>query len=101
MARQYSFGGIELANHKSALKRIRSSERKRLRNRVFISRARTEVKQARTEIDGGNLEAARAATLEAISVLDKAANKGIIHKNNAARRKSRLMKHLATLETKK
>ena len=89
-----------MANHKSALKRIRSSERKRQRNRVFISRARTEIKQARTEIDGGNLETARAATLEAISILDKAANKGIIHPNNAARRKSRLMKKLATLEAK-
>jgi small subunit ribosomal protein S20 len=87
-----------LANHKSALKRIRSSERKRIRNRVFISRARTEVKKARAEMSGGDLEAARQATLQAIRTLDKAANKGILHRNNAARRKSRLMKRLAALE---
>jgi small subunit ribosomal protein S20 len=89
---------VPLANHKSALKRIRSSERKRVRNRVFISRARTEIKKARTEIGGGDLETARQATLRAIRTLDKAANKGILHRNNAARRKSRLMKRLAALE---
>jgi small subunit ribosomal protein S20 len=88
-----------LANHKSALKRIRSSERKRIRNRVFISRARTEVTKARAEMSGGDLEAARQATLQAIRTLDKAANKGILHRNNAARRKSRLMKRLAALSS--
>ena len=88
-----------MANHKSALKRIRSSERKRIRNRVFISRARTEVKKARVEMSGGDLEAARQAALQAIRTLDKAANKGILHPNNAARRKSRLMKRLAALES--
>jgi small subunit ribosomal protein S20 len=87
-----------LANHKSALKRIRSSERKRVRNRVFISRARTEVKKARIEIGNGDVNAAREATIEAIRTLDKAANKGILHPNNAARRKSRLMKRLAAME---
>ena len=87
-----------MANHKSALKRIRSSERKRIRNRFFVSRARTDIKAARTEIAGGDLEAARAATVEAIRTLDKAASKGILHLNNAARRKSRLVKHLAALE---
>ena len=49
----------------------------------------------------GNLEEARARTLDAVSALDKAAAKKIIHKNNAARRKSRLMKHLAALENQK
>jgi small subunit ribosomal protein S20 len=87
-----------LANHKSALKRIRTSERRRLRNRVFISRARTEIKSARAEISGGDLNAAREATLTAIRTLDKAATKGILHKNNAARRKSRLMKRLVALQ---
>jgi len=75
-----------LAHHKSALKRIRSNERKRLRNRIFRSRAR------------GDIENARQATLQAIRVLDKAAVKGILHPNNVARRKSRLMKRLARLE---
>jgi len=87
-----------LANHKSALKRIRSNEKKRLRNRMWRSRTRTEAKQANAAIQAGDLEEARKATIEAIRVLDKAANKGVLHKNNAARRKSRLMKRLAALE---
>ena len=87
-----------MANHKSAIKRIRTSERRRVRNRVFISRARTEIKKARTEIENSDLPAARESVLAAIRTLDKAANKGILHPNNAARRKSRLMKHLRTLE---
>ncbi len=90
-----------MANHKSAFKRIRSSERKRIRNRFFVGRARTDVKKARTEIAGKDVESARAATLQAIRTLDKAANKGILHPNNAARRKSRLMKRLAALEAAK
>jgi small subunit ribosomal protein S20 len=90
-----------LANHKSALKRIRSSERKRIRNRFFISRARTDIKTAHIEIADGDVEAARTATVQAIRTLDRAANKGILHANNAARRKSRLMKQLNALITKK
>jgi small subunit ribosomal protein S20 len=88
-----------LANHKSALKRIRTSERRRVRNRIYISRARTEIKKARTQISSGDLNAAREATLAAIRTLDMAAAKGILHRNNAARRKSRLMKRLNALET--
>jgi small subunit ribosomal protein S20 len=91
-------GDLLLANHKSALKRVRSSERKRQHNRVFRSRARTEIKKTRTLIENGDLEGAREAAREAIRTLDKAAVKGILHKNNAARRKSRLMKQLAKLE---
>jgi small subunit ribosomal protein S20 len=87
-----------LANHKSAIKRIRTSERRRVRNRVYISRTRTEIKKARTQIENNDLPASREAVLMAIRTLDKAATKGIIHKNNAARRKSRLMKRLAALE---
>jgi small subunit ribosomal protein S20 len=83
------------------LKRIRSSERKRVRNRMVRSRTRTEVKKARVSIEGGDLEQAREATREAIRQLDKAAVKGVIHRNNAARRKSRLMKRLAKLEAQK
>lgn len=87
-----------MANHKSALKRIRSSEKKRVRNRLVRSKTRTEVKKARTAIQTGDVENARQATLEAIRTLDKAAVKGVLHRNNAARRKSRLMKRLAKLE---
>jgi small subunit ribosomal protein S20 len=87
-----------LANIKSAIKRNKQAEKRRLRNRIFAGRARTFVKKARVAIGDGGVEDARQATLQAIKALDKAAEKGIIHKNNAARRKSRLMKHLATLE---
>jgi small subunit ribosomal protein S20 len=77
---------------------MRQNEKRRQHNRLFRGRARTEIKKALTAIESGDLEEARAATQVAIKALDKAAIKGIIHKNNAARRKSRLMKHLATLE---
>ncbi|HVO42352.1 MAG TPA: 30S ribosomal protein S20 [Aggregatilineales bacterium] len=87
-----------MANHKSALKRIRTSERKHLRNRLVVSRARTEIKAARTEIKAGNLDEARQATVTAIRTLDKAVSKGILHKNKASRRKSRLVKRLQALE---
>ena len=87
-----------MANHKSAIKRIRINERRRIRNRLYISRARTEIKAARSGVEKKDLAAARQATLTAIRTLDKAASKGILHANNAARRKSRLMKHLAELE---
>ncbi|MCC7206410.1 MAG: 30S ribosomal protein S20 [Anaerolineae bacterium] len=86
-----------MANHKSAIKRIRTNERKRIRNRLIISRTRTEVKKARLALASGTPDNAREATLQAIRELDKAVAKGILHKNNVARRKSRLMKHLNAL----
>jgi small subunit ribosomal protein S20 len=84
-----------LANIKSAIKRIRSSEKRRLRNQSARTEARSYIKTARAEIDAGNLEQAKKAVAEAVSALDKAAEKGIIHKNNASRRKSRLMHRLS------
>jgi len=87
-----------LANTKSAIKRIKQNHKRRLRNRLFTGRARTFVKNARSAIEEGTPEDARTATLTAISALDKAAEKGIIHKNNAARRKGRLMRRLAQME---
>ncbi len=87
-----------MANTASAIKRIKQNQKRRLRNRLVTGRARTFVKQARTTIDEGSQDEARTATLAAIGALDKAAEKGIIHKNNAARRKSRLMRKLAKME---
>jgi small subunit ribosomal protein S20 len=87
-----------LANIKSAIKRNKQNEKKRVRNRIYRGTARTFVARARTAIIQKDVEAAKAATLVAISALDKAAQKGVIHKNNAARRKSRLAKQLATLK---
>ncbi len=83
-----------MANTKSALKRWRQSEKRRIRNRVHRSRARTAVKKTLKLLSVGDLEAAKKATQAAISALDRAAQKGVIHRNNAARRKSRLVKRL-------
>lgn len=84
-----------MANIKSAIKRNKQNEKRRLRNRVYRGRARTFVKRARLAIEDGTPEEAQSALMEAVRALDKAAEKGIIHKNNAARRKSRLMKKFA------
>jgi small subunit ribosomal protein S20 len=83
-----------LANTRSAMKQIRSSARKRERNRLFRSRARTCINKTRRLIAEGRIEEAREEAQRAIVALDKAAEKGIIHKNKAARSKSRLMKRL-------
>jgi small subunit ribosomal protein S20 len=89
-----------LANTRSAIKRIRSNEHKRVRNKIVRTGVRTEVRAAREAQEGTDAEAARKATLAAVSALDKAANKGVIHKRNAARRKSRLMKKIAAQPAK-
>ncbi|MBF6614204.1 MAG: 30S ribosomal protein S20 [Chloroflexi bacterium] len=87
-----------MANIKSAIKRIRSSERKRMRNKPVRTALRTYVRTAQTKIAGRQEDAAE-AVVRAISELDKAANKGIIHRNQAARRKSRLMSKYNQLTT--
>ncbi len=87
-----------MANTRSAIKRMRQNPRRRLRNRTFTGAARASVRKARLALEGTDLNAARTAISEAASALDKAAEKGILHKNNASRRKSRLMRHLAALE---
>lgn len=89
-----------MANTQSAQKRIRSNARKALRNKIRKSRIRTAVRIARDSLGRGQAEGARKSVLEAVSELDRAAVKGAIHKNNAARRKSRLMKKLAAVEKK-
>lgn len=75
-------------------KEVRNSERRQLRNRAVRSRAKTFITRAEKLVFTGEMESAQAAVAESISALDRAAEKGIIHPNNAARRKSRLMKKL-------
>ncbi len=87
-----------MANTPSAIKRVRSNARKATHNKSIRTRARSVVREARAELAEEDPAKAREATLAAISVLDRAASKGVIHKNNASRRKSRLMKQLAALE---
>ena len=80
-----------MANSKSSKKRIRVAERRGNSNKPLRTEARTYVKKAEVAIASGDSEAAQVAMLEAVSVLDRVAGKGVIHKNNAARRKSRLV----------
>jgi small subunit ribosomal protein S20 len=87
-----------LANLRSQIKRNRQNEKRRIRNRVYRGEARTYIRRARVHIENGDVEEARTTTMQAIKALDKAAEKGVIHKNNASRRKSRLMKQFAALE---
>ena len=87
-----------MANLKSQIKRNRQNEKRRVLNRVYRGSARTYIKNARAAIEKGEFESAQEATHAAIIALDRAAAKGVIHKNNAARRKSRLMKQLRLLE---
>jgi small subunit ribosomal protein S20 len=87
----------KLANIKSAIKRNKQNEKKRVANRIYRGEARTFIAKARKAVAGGVAEEAKTATIVAVSALDKAVTKGVIHKNNAARRKSRLMKHLNAL----
>ena len=84
-----------MANTRSAIKRIRSNQRKRVYNKITRTSVRTQLRSAREAVAGTDTAAALTAAKQAMSTLDKAANKGVIHKKNAARRKSRLMKKLA------
>ena len=86
-----------MANIKSQIKRNRQNDKRRLRNRVYRGTARIAVKNARNAFDSSAPES-NTALISAISALDKAAEQGVIHRNNAARRKSRLMKAFAKME---
>lgn len=79
---------------KSAQKRQRVEARRRQRNKAVRSQVKTRITQAEKVIFSGDLEAAREAVNEAVSVLDGAAGKDILHARNASRRKSRLMRKL-------
>jgi small subunit ribosomal protein S20 len=80
-----------LKKNPSALKVVRRDARKAVFRGAVRTSTRTYVKKARTAMAGNKLEGADQAVLDAIRALDKAASKGVIHKNAAARRKSRLM----------
>jgi small subunit ribosomal protein S20 len=86
-----------LANIKSQIKRNRQNEKKRVLNRVDRGRARTFIQKAHKSFESDDQAETASAVRIAVSALDKAASKGVLHKNNAARRKSRLMKRQARL----
>ena len=84
-----------MANHKSALKRVRITAKKNLRNRMITSRVKTALKSFDQALASDDQAAINAAYGTAVSTVDKAAAKGVIHKNAANRKKARLAKRLA------
>ena len=90
-----------MANTQSAKKRIRQTAKRQARNRRYLSGARTYIKKTRKLIEEGSLAEAEEAMRMAVSTLDKAARKGVIHKGNASRRKGRIMAALAKAQASK
>lgn len=86
-----------MANIKSQIKRIRTNEKRRLRNQAVRSELKTYVRRTREAIVAGDKEAAEAALRVAGRKLDKAVSKGVIHANQAAQRKSKLAKQVNAL----
>jgi small subunit ribosomal protein S20 len=86
-----------MANHKSAEKRIRQTERRTAVNKARVSRLRTFIKKVETAIDSGDKEAARAAYAEAQPELHRGVTKGVVHKNMVARKLSRLSGRIKAL----
>jgi small subunit ribosomal protein S20 len=86
-----------VANTKSAIKRIRTNEKRRVRNRAVRSHVRTAVKTARTALTTAGADTAT-AVVDAIRALDRAVTKGVVHRNTAARKKSALARRLAAVQ---
>jgi small subunit ribosomal protein S20 len=89
-----------MANHVSALKRARQTEKKTTVNRNNKSRLRTAVRRFREALASGNPEQAKSLFNDTVSVLDKSVQKGVLHKNTASRYKSRLSARLTAMSAK-
>ncbi len=89
-----------MANHKSALKRHRQSEKKRIRNTAVKSTIKTSIKGVREAIKSGNAEEAVLGLNKAGSQLDRAVTKGVLHRNNASRKISRLTTAVNAISSK-
>ena len=88
-----------MANSLSAKKRIRRAQRRTIRNKAVRSQYKTYTTKAFKSMQGDDIEEAEKAVKKAVSVLDKTVRKGILHRNNAARRKSQLVRKLNTLRS--
>ena len=86
-----------MANHKSALKRARQNEVRRVRNKGYKTKVKKAIKEVRTDIENNSGEKARESFLKAVSVIQKTASKGIIHRNQASRKISRLARQINQL----
>ncbi|ANP27537.1 30S ribosomal protein S20 [Dermabacter vaginalis] len=87
-----------MANIKSQIKRIKTNAKAQERNKAYRSELKTYVRKVRTAVAAGDADASAKALREASRKLDKAVSKGVIHKNQAANRKSGLAKLVATLD---
>ncbi|TLS40020.1 30S ribosomal protein S20 [Streptomyces montanus] len=87
-----------MANIKSQIKRIKTNEKARLRNKAVKSSLKTAIRKAREAAAAGDVEKATAAAREAARKLDKAASRGVIHKNQAANKKSALASQVASIK---
>jgi len=86
-----------MANHKSAEKRVRQNAKRNLINRSNRSKLRTQIKSLRAAAAGADKDATNALLAPTVSLIDKAVNKGVLHKNTAARYKARLTKRANSL----
>ncbi len=84
-----------MANHKSAKKRVRQNTKRNEINRSNRSKLRTQIKSLRSALSTGDKKQSGELLSPTVSLIDKAVNKGLIHKNTAARHKSRLTKHVS------
>ncbi len=89
-----------MANHRSALKRHRQSEKKRIRNTSIKSAIKTNTRNVREAVSSGDAEKAGASLKIAISSLDGAVSKGVLHRNNASRKISRLTTAVSAVASK-
>ncbi|HLA95794.1 MAG TPA: 30S ribosomal protein S20 [Pyrinomonadaceae bacterium] len=86
-----------MANHKSAIKRVRQNTKRNEINRANRSKLRTQIKKLRGALSASDKAQSSELLNPTVSLIDKAVNKGILHRNAAARHKSRLTKHVAEL----
>ena len=90
-----------MANHKSTIKRMKQNPRRRLRNMHVKSTVKTATDKVNAAAAANDVEAAGKLLVEASSILDRAASKGVIHKNKASRKKSRLARRVKLLTASK
>jgi small subunit ribosomal protein S20 len=86
-----------LANHKSAFKRARQNEVKRTRNRSYKTRVKKAIREVRSAVEGSTIEQTQLSFTKAVSIIQKTASNGVIHRNQAARKISRLARRINQL----
>ncbi len=90
-----------MANHKSALKRARQNEVQRIRNKGYKTRVKKAIKEVRTALADDSVDQAKKSLVKTVSIIQKAASKGVIHRNQASRKISRLATQINQLSASK